>query len=262
MKERSISMLRAPFERAARRSSPRQKRASHIAWFAFAAVVGSHALLTMNSAEAQVSDDYLATQRDFRSSENFGFELRLGPYVPDVGEDTFKKTFPSDHGLLLGFEFEYIALQLRDILYLNPAFSFGYANYSGKALDTEEVRTDEEVEFTMIPLSLLGVVRVDVLARKLGIPLLFAGKLGYRWSIWNSSKGGSKENSGISPSWTWAVQFDLDLDTFDPRGARLLDEEWGINHTFLFFEVFGSKSTKDGLKLDDTTWTVGIGFIS
>lgn len=220
--------------------------------------------LVTSHAQAQVpDDDYVATQRDFRSPELFAFELHIGPYVPEVGSSAFKRSFPGDKGLMLGLELDYVVLRIPDILYVGPGFGFNYASYSGHAFyeDTME-RTDESADFTMIPLSLLATARVDVLARMVGIPLIFGGKLGFRWNIWDSDKGGSDDKNGVTPSWAWAVQGDLDLDFLDPRAARLLDEEWGINHTYLFFEVFGSKTIGNGMKLDDTTWTAGIGFIS
>jgi hypothetical protein len=213
---------------------------------------------------AQVpDDDYVATQRDFRSPELFAFELHIGPYVPEVGSKAFKQSFPSDKGLMFGLELDYMVLRIPDILFVGPGVGFSYANYSGHAFYQDSMeQTDESADFTLIPLSLLATARVDALARKLGIPIILGGKFGFRWNIWDTDKGGRDDKNGVTPCWTWAVQGDLDLDFFDPRAARLLDEEWGINHTYLFFEVFGSKTIGDGMKLDDTTWTAGIGFIS
>ena len=39
----------------------------------------------------------------------------------------------------------------------------------------------------------------------------------------------------------------------------MLDQEWGINHAYLFFEYYGSAATGD-LDLSATTWAAGLGF--
>ena len=41
-----------------------------------------------------------------------------------------------------------------------------------------------------------------------------------------------------------------------------MDEEWGINHSFLFFELFGFEPSGKSLAVgDDLTWTAGLGFM-
>jgi len=56
------------------------------------------------------------------------------------------------------------------------------------------------------------------------------------------------------------VQLGLDLDTFEPAAARNMDEEWGINHSFLFFELFGFEPSNESLPLTGTQWAIGLGF--
>jgi hypothetical protein len=58
-----------------------------------------------------------------------------------------------------------------------------------------------------------------------------------------------------------SAQVALDLDTFEPGGARALDEEWGINHTFIFGEVFHFAPIGKSLEIGTTSWLVGLGFI-
>jgi hypothetical protein len=112
----------------------------------------------------------------------------------------------------------------------------------------------------MFPLSLKGVVRIDALARLLEIPFILTGKLGYAWFIWDDEKGNQDIEDGISHGLVWAGQLALDLDFFDRAAARMLDDEWGINHSFLFFEVYGV-DTQSGLELDEITWSAGLGFV-
>jgi hypothetical protein len=209
----------------------------------------------------QFSDDYVTKPKSYDSAENIGIELKIGPYNPDVGNDAFKRTYPNDDGLLLRFELDVIAYRLKDVLYLNVGGGFGWADYKGPArnLDTGSA-TGEKDELEMFPLSLVGVFRVDALARLLDVPLIFAGKFGYIWFIWDNDKGGADMKNGISHGLVWATQAALDLDFFDESAARMLDDEWGINHSYLFFEVLGT-NTLFGLPLDDITWSLGLGLI-
>ena len=45
------------------------------------------------------------------------------------------------------------------------------------------------------------------------------------------------------------------------RAARNLDEEWGINHSFLFFELSWFHPTDDSLPIGDNSWAAGLGFV-
>jgi hypothetical protein len=212
-------------------------------------------------AMPQFSDDYVTKPKSYDSPENIGLELKIGPYSPDVGNRAFKDIYQNDSGLLLRFEFDVIAYRLKDVLYFNVGAGFGWADYTGPARnqDTGE-STGEEDDLEMFPLSLVGVFRCDALARLLDVPLIFTGKLGYIWFVWDNDKGGADVRNGISHGLVWAAQAALDLDFFDKSAARMLDDEWGINHSYLFFEVLGT-NTLSGLPLDDITWSAGLGLI-
>lgn len=210
-------------------------------------------------AAAQTVDDLAPPPRDFSSAERLTLELRIGPYQPDLAEfDTF---FSDDDGLLLSLELDVIGFRLKDILYLSGGGLIGWANYKGVAFDSAGARTSEETELEIIPLSLLAVARVDALARKLGIPFILTGKLGYMWMNWSMQTGGTDRADGWSLGLTYAGQIALDLDSLDRAQARVLDEEWGINHSFVFFEVFGFEASGDSFDLGGLSWTAGLGFV-
>jgi hypothetical protein len=122
-------------------------------------------------------------------------------------------------------------------------------------------RTSEETSFSLLPLQLLAVVRVDALARKLSVPFILTGKLGYEWAHWDTDSGGVDDADGWSVGLLWAAQVALDLDFFEPSAARQMDEEWGINHSFLFFEVYGFEPTSNSLQVGGTAWAAGLGFM-
>ncbi|MFI5308493.1 MAG: MXAN_2562 family outer membrane beta-barrel protein [Polyangiales bacterium] len=232
----------------------------------FGLALGSLALLMLcgllapAGAAAQIYDE-ITPHRDFSSPEHFALEVRVGPYQPDMGGNkAFTTFFGTDHGPMFAFELDVVAYRLKDVLYLNGGAGMGTASYLGHTLDATGLPTAEKTTLSMLPINLLAVLRVDVLARKLSVPFIFAGKIGYQWAHWNAQDGKAAPVSGWSVGMRWAAQVALDLDAFDQKAARRMDEEWGINHSLLFFELFQFKPSPRSLPLGSTAWTVGLGF--
>jgi hypothetical protein len=195
------------------------------------------------------------------SPERFVLELRVGPYTPDMGSNgSFETYFGGDRGPLIAAELDVIGWRFHDWMYLGGGGRIGTLSFTGKTLTAGNLPSDEETELSVLPLDLLAVVRVDALARQLSIPLILTGKLGYEWARWSTESGGDS-HSGWSVGWVWGVQAALDLDALDRGAARNLDEEWGINHSFIFAELFKFAPTDDSLPIGDSTWTLGLGFI-
>ena len=217
------------------------------------------ALLSSSPAAAQINEELDSLPRDFSSTEGMALELRIGPYQPDL--PAFERFFSDDDGLLLGLEIDVIAYRLKDILYLSGGGIVSWAKYKGTAVDEDGVATSEETDLEIFPLSLLAVARFDALPRKLGIPIILTGKLGYTWMHWDTETGGSDRASGWSLGLQYAGQVGLDLDSFDQAAARVMDEEWGINHSYLFLEIHGFEPTSESLDLGDVSWVAGLGFI-
>jgi hypothetical protein len=211
-------------------------------------------------AAAQLDEDLVPSARKFDSAEHNVLELRIGPWQPEDNA-SFDRIFGDDDGLLLGLEFEVIAYRIENVLYLNGAAAIGWANYKGRAFDMTGGRATEESELELIPLSLLAVARLDAFARLLEVPFIVTGKLGYTWMSWSTDTGGSDSASGWSLGLAYAAQLALDLDSLDRAAARVLDEEWGINHTYLFFELHGFEPNDDSHPVGDLSWTAGLGFV-
>jgi hypothetical protein len=228
---------------------------------AFAFLAAACIALSVGSSQAAAQHDEQLEEppRDYSSTERLTLELRIGPYQPDL--EAFDQFFGDDDGLMLALELDVIAFRLKDILYLSGGGIVGWANYKGVAVDDDGVDTSEETELEIFPLSLLGVIRFDVLPRKLGVPIILTGKLGYTWMNWSTETGGADSASGWSLGYQWAGQVALDLDSFDLAAARVMDEEWGINHSFLFLEIFGFEPQGDSLDLGGTSWAAGLGFV-
>ena len=70
---------------------------------------------------------------------------------------------------------------------------------------------------------------------------------------------GDSVGSGRSIGLRWGVTFALELDFIEPRAARRLDEDWGINHSYLFVELYGSLLGSSIPMRDAFTWSAGLG---
>jgi hypothetical protein len=124
----------------------------------------------------------------------------------------------------MALELDVIGYRLDEVLYLGGGGGIGWMNFTGKTRDTSGAETSEDTSFEVVPLNLVAVLRLDVLPRKLGIPFIFAGKLGYQWAHWTAKSGGREDASGWSLGLVYGAQVALDLDTFEPSAARKMDE--------------------------------------
>ena len=104
----------------------------------------------------------------------------------------------------------------------------------------------------------MGVLRIDALPRHLSIPLVLTGKLGLD-TVFYDIKGGGQSARGFSIGLRWAAQIALELDFINPRRARALDEEWGINHSTLYLELFGSTADSAMNVGNNFAWAIGLG---
>ncbi len=213
------------------------------------------------------------------SPEWFNLEFRGGPYVPGVGNSSAKDIFGSDKGLLWAIEVDLLFLRIPYVGQLGAGLGFGWSGYKAKALkasgtgSTPEMTTDssgnstfarsgESTDLTLLPLTSQAILLVDGLSRELQIPLIFIGKLGMDSVFWNTNTGVRDDADGIALGLRWGLQVGLELDFLDRDSARMLDEEYGMNHTRLFFELYGSKagSQKHSLPVGDTTFALGLAF--
>lgn len=235
---------------------------SRLAWRLVPGLAIALALLLPGPALAQLDDDLIPAERDYSSKVVGIFSLRVAPYHPDFeGNAAFDAVFGNDPGLMLTAELGGIAYRVPEIVMFGVTGQFGWARYSGNTVDPSGARTSEETDLTLIPLTALGQVRLDVLPRKLKVPITLTGKVGYQWTAWDTDAGGRDEASGWAMGLAWGGEIALDLNTFDAAAARIMDEEWGINYSYLFFEVFGFHPNERSLEVGDISFGFGIGFI-
>lgn len=189
------------------------------------------------------------------SPQWFAFELKIGPYRPGEG-DPFRNIFKSDRGWMLNLEGDITLLHVPYLGQLNIAGGWGWGAYDGQALLAgTTMPSGEQTELILFPLSALAVLRIDALARHTVVPITFAGKLGYEWVRWKAETGGKTEAKGFNRGVRWGAQAALELDVLDMSSARRLDEDFGINHTFLLVEYYESMTKGTG----DRTFLFGLG---
>ncbi len=223
------------------------------------------ALATPALAAAQTSDELRAhTRRE--SPEHFAFELKVGTYRPDAravdGTNAWSTFFGGDRGPLLQLELDVFAWRIPYVGLIGAGVSAGWARYQrGLCADPScapQSRLDEKGRAKLFPVAGLAVLRVDALARELGVPLVVTGKIGLD-AVFYRITGGSLSGSGSSLGMRWAVQLALELDFINRARARTLDDEWGINHTTLFVELFGSTADSSIDLGTGLAWTLGLG---
>lgn len=191
------------------------------------------------------------------------FELKFGPYKPAVDRapgvgNPYATTF-GDKSMFL------TQLELDWQFWHPPGVSFGLGGGVGFMQAYAKSRTqsgDDSADYTVlnvIPFTGVFVLRVDVLADYLGIPLVPYGKIGLDWYYWWGLNGGSIERATIcedtsdtstcatekarggSLGWHIGPGLMLRLDQFDERTARTFDNEIGVNHSYLFVEFVWAK---------------------
>jgi len=210
-------------------------------------------------AQTELDPHLKPAARKFESPERFMLELHVGPYKVFRGEPW--NVFSGDLGPSLSANVDGILYRLPRILYVTAGGSFGWTRFAANAVGNSGDQVDEETTLTLLPIIASAQVRVDALARLLGIPLILAGRVGWGWSHWDTNTGLINDAEGWSLGPYFAGQLALDLDFFEPGGARALDEEWGINHTYLFAELSHFATTSKSLPVGGTNWTAGLGFV-
>lgn len=198
------------------------------------------------------------------SPEGFTFELALGSYRPDLGA-AFNNSFGGDLGPYLHAELDVHIVRIPYVGPLAVGGSFGWAEWDGPATAATGDGTNVgSTGLSLVNFNLLLVLRIDVLARRLDVPLVLTGKIGPDFGYWQTGAGGTTQADGWSIGLRWAAQAALELDFLEPRAARRLDDEWGINHSLIFFELFGSTMgqwSDDQLPMGTgLAWVAGLGF--
>jgi hypothetical protein len=245
-------------------------------------VVGLAAALAAGAAraqsfgsEAEMVEGAGETQ-SFKSPQRFAFELRFGPYRPDVDGEfdgvrhPYQDFFGSGSRLLTQIELDYQFFHRVGSAAVGLGLGYFQVTGTSPVANGSGAPSGDTSTLKVLPLSLSGVYRFDYFLQKRGFPLVPFGKLGLDWAYWQitdgngniatDGKGGT--GRGGTLGWHAAIGLALTLDWFDPEAARDFDADLGVNHTALTFQYgyadISGLGEANRLHLGDTTWSLGL----
>ncbi len=205
-------------------------------------------------------------------------DIGFGPYVPDV--DSEFPTKPGPYELMFGTKVGWVFTgTLSKSLFtrygsLDVGFKTGYFSKSGKGLvadpssPTGFSRAGASSSFRIIPTSAVLTYRFDWPVERYKIPVAPYVRAAFeRYNWWITRGTGGTVQKGATNGWSAAGGVALLVDRLDPQLAREFDQESGVNHTYLFFEVetakiddFGSSKSWD-LSPKNFAWVSGMTFV-
>jgi hypothetical protein len=218
------------------------------------------------------------------SPQQFTFELRFGQYFPEVdskpglgkdaaghlpyqavfGHDEDGKVVGNDQ-LYFGVELDYLPFRIPYVGAIGPGLGWGFTSTSAKARVTGDLTKDSATttSFTIMPMHLSAVLRLDELMRRTGVPIVPYAKLGLGLGIWMGSPVPS-DYTGLGATWGIHYAFGgmLALNFLDTRASARLDETTGVNHSYIFGEFM--RAGLNGLAatptyyVGSTSWVVGL----
>jgi hypothetical protein len=235
-------------------------------------------LLPSAAARAQGVDEFggYGTRRGVQteSKQEAAFELRFGRYVPEVdsevGGSPFQNTFGSSNRYMFGAEVDWQVLRIPHFGTLAPGLGWGYTKFTAKARFADgSGLSDSSTRIAIMPMYLVGVVRADVVARDLKIPLVPYAKLGVGYGMWWSTDGqrsavsaDGKKGRGGSYGLTYALGAMFLLDVLAEDDAKSADAVMGINNSYIFAEWFRPQLDGFGsnkvLNIGSSSWLLGI----
>lgn len=219
-------------------------------------MIGAAVALFGTRAGAQYAGNELGDVRlkHFTTPQRFALEFRAIAYKPNIDGapgvtgTPYASTFGNSYQFMGAAEFDWQALRIPHVGTLGPGISAGYSTMSAPAQFTTcppapaSCTSGENTSLEVFPLYAVAVLRIDVLMRDFGIPLVPYGKIGAGLSFWRAfnDSGTSSYNGtsgkGYSYGLHYAAGLALSLNWLDPRAAHALDNGTGINNTSLFAE--------------------------
>jgi hypothetical protein len=218
-----------------------------------------------------------------------GFEVKGGPYLPALAQDTatapgfdqFRLVFGEGGGSVSPNPLYRLGLDLQ---LLRGRFgtaglggSFGLMQFVGKGyFPGTGQRSSDTTVFNLAPLELTAFYRFDVLADRIGIPLVPYVRGGLAYDLWWVTVGNGDISRVRAPNATDDVigrggklgvtataGISVLLNFIDSGAARNLYHGLGIRGTYIFAEVnvrqvdgFGAA----GFDFSDQTWNLGLYF--
>jgi hypothetical protein len=214
------------------------------------------------------------------SPESFAFELRGGPYLPQVdsefknGETPFRDYFGTKHRVAIGMELDWLPLVVKNVLRVGPGVGVMYTAIGADAFLAQEQKrraVGQTTSLRVLPHWVTAVVRLDALDRLTPIPLTFTAKFGFAHALWFSKDQPRTADAadGTKPKGrSWGLYYGagaaLDLGFLDSSSRKRLDAFLGINRVYFFGELYGLKldgfEKSNVMVLSDHSWVLGLAF--
>ncbi|MEM1347017.1 MAG: MXAN_2562 family outer membrane beta-barrel protein [Myxococcota bacterium] len=232
-------------------------------------------------ASLLVGPSALAQQRSFAQADEAVYgalELKFGGYTPSIDSEFSGATpFADFYGDGMFF------FETEVDVYVYDGFGrFGFGLHGGITRERAEVQSSEDVgsipgttSFSVIPLRLSAVYRLDELQERYRIPLVPVVRAGLDYHIWrirgaggntsefSAAEGVTQRAAGAKFGWHAAAALHLSLDFIEPGNAAALQLNFGIDHSYLFAEVMLSQIDnfgQPGFDLGGTQTLFGLAF--
>lgn len=208
-----------------------------------------------------------------RSPQYAAVELRFAPYRPRVdsefdGATPYADSFGTKPGFSVGAEGSWQALRIPHFGSLGPGVGIHWFRKSGIAEFTSgDPGSVHPNSFWILPMYGVGVLRVDVLAQDLRIPLVPYVKGGLAWALWESRDAGKvsvaadgRKARGLETGYQVQAGVMVHLNPLHPQWAIDMDNSSGVNNAYLFIEWWYSDvdSFGRGMQVGTNTWTAGL----
>lgn len=248
-------------------------------WTVALAAVGLVGALVPGRARAQLTEAEAPVEHH-GSPQHFAFELKFGPYRPDIdsefsgasGRHPYQDFFGSSRRLMTNMEFDYELLRHVGTVAIGLGLGYFKETANNLAADGTGNTTADTSSLRLLPFSLSAIYRFDLPYERLRIPLVPYGKLGLDYVYWTITNGNGEvpndptggSGQGGTLGWHATAGLSLVLDVFDQDAAHRFDEEMGVNHTAVFFEFnyldASGLGASNRLHVGDATWNAGIMF--
>jgi hypothetical protein len=198
-------------------------------------------------------------------------EIGAGPYAPSIdsefqGATPYQDVFGGAPGPMFRLHMGRAVWSRSGTLEIGVRT--GFFAKSGHALDQNTgAPSPDKTSFYIVPTSLTLTYRADQLLERTGVPLVGYARVTLERYNWWSTKNGDWKQSGATNGYSGTLGAAFVLDVFDQDAARALENDVGIRHTNLYFDVtwdkvndFGSDKSWD-LSAKKLFWSAGLMFV-
>lgn len=254
---------------------------SRIARLAAAALAGGASLLVAAAAQAQSANLHGGEWRRANRPTNpddeqsFVFEIRFGPYYPQVDEEfsispgPYERAFDNDPQFYFGLELDWLPLRIPWVGIIGPGFGWGYTATSANAKITgQETESAQETSLTIMPMHLSAVARFDEIMRRTVVPVVPYLKLGLGLGLWSAgtSSETAVQDGVLGRDTTWGIHFALgamlSLNFLDPRSGSQLNQSVGIGNIYVFGEWMNANldgiGSRPQMHIGSSSWVLGL----